>query len=125
MPESDHSMWVAVGESVDSGDLYLEEDAAIKCAQHCRDLVSKLEELKVRAFGLGEVHGFGTLPSGIALATKFSKKAVGGDYSLVDALTDHIAEVQAMQAVFEKIQARYGATEQSNADLLRGISDGS
>ncbi len=125
MPESGQPMWMAIGESVDAGDLYLEENAAINCAQHCRDLVSKLEELKVRAYGLGEVHGFGTLPSGIALATKFSKKAVGGDYSLVDALTDHIAEVQAMQAVFEKIQARYDATERSNADLLRGIQGAS
>ncbi|CRK50450.1 conserved hypothetical protein [Rhodococcus sp. RD6.2] len=72
-------------------------------------------------FWLGAVKGMGTFPSGIALAEKFGKKAVGGDYSMVDALADHIAEVQAMQAVFQKIQARYDATEQSNADLLRGI----
>lgn len=69
---------------------------------------------------LSTVDGFGTFPSGIALAQKFSLKAVGGSYSMDQALADHIAVVQGMQRVFERIEERYGAAEESAA---RGITD--
>ncbi|WP_253277215.1 hypothetical protein [Rhodococcus sp. RD6.2] len=70
---------------------------------------------------LGEIKGFGTFPSGIALAEKFSKKAVGGDYSMVQALTDHIAEVEAMRDVFLRIEAQYVATDERGAQALAAI----
>ncbi|WP_235871137.1 hypothetical protein [Rhodococcus spongiicola] len=80
--------------------------------------------LQDRAKDLARIDGLGHLPSGIALARKFEQKASGGDYALDQALGDHIATVEQMQAVFEKIAARFGAAEQGNAQALSGIDPG-
>ncbi|WP_137725714.1 hypothetical protein [Prescottella subtropica] len=115
------SDWTALAKSVDAGELTMEPGTARACAQRCAEFAAELGVLRSRAYQLQFVEGFGTLPSGIALAEKFSKKAVGGDYSLVQALTDHIDEVQRMQTVFEKIERRYAETEQANASRFGAI----
>ncbi|SDE23239.1 hypothetical protein [Rhodococcus tukisamuensis] len=62
------------------------------------------------------MEGFGTLlPTGVTLAAKFSKKASGGDYSLDQALADHITVVEQMRELFEKIGAAYDAADRSAA----------
>ncbi len=112
------SVWsVLVGE-VDQGRLYLEPGVGVNCAKACTELIGKLTELRNAARVLGRFDGLGTFPSGIALAEKFGKKAVGGDYSMVQALTDHIAEVEAMRDVFLRIEARYVATDERGAQAL-------
>ncbi|WP_235870929.1 hypothetical protein [Rhodococcus spongiicola] len=70
------------------------------------------------------VDGFGALPSGLALKAKFEGKADGGEYSLVQALSDHIDEVEQMQALFEKIDARYSATDDGTASKFGVIEHG-
>ncbi|RVW02274.1 hypothetical protein [Rhodococcus spongiicola] len=113
--------WKELGELVDAGELYLEPGVAEKCAAHCEQLRGELMDLQERARRLASVDGFGHLPSGIALARKFELKASGGDYALDQALGDHIATVEQMQAVFEKIAARFGAAEDANTQALSGI----
>ena len=115
------STWQVMAEDVSAGRLFLERGVANRCAGHCSVLVERLVELRVQARRLGRVEGFGTFPSGIALAEKFSKKAVGGDYSMVQALTDHIAEVEAMRDVFLRIESRYVATDENGAQALAAI----
>ena len=121
--ESDESAspWRSIADAVEGGQLHLDRGAAARCAQHCSDLVTRLAGIRDRAGQLGEVQGFGPLPSGIALAAKFSRKAVGGPNSMVGVLTAHIAEVEAMRAVFEKIEARYAAAEQRSVDGFAAI----
>ncbi|SEL36090.1 hypothetical protein SAMN05444583_10879 [Rhodococcus maanshanensis] len=99
--------------------MYLERGTAQRCAQRCAEFAGQLRQIQVNAQGLGLIDGFGYLPSGIALAAKFKQKAVDGDYSMDQALADHIAVVQEMQRVFEKIEAMYAASDDSGA---RGIS---
>jgi hypothetical protein len=108
-----------LGAAVDGGTLYLEPDVAQRCGQRCADFVSQLKELQKGAQSLSTIDGFGDrLKSGVDLAAKFEKKAVGGDYSLDQALSDHIAVVQDMQQVFEKIAAMYAASEdRGTADI--------
>ncbi|MFD4180354.1 hypothetical protein [Rhodococcus sp. NPDC058514] len=116
--------WEAVGASVAAGDLYLEPGVASRCAKRCAEFAAELRALRDEAKALGRVDGFGPLPSGVALATKFAKKAVGGDYSMVDAIGDHIVEVERMQATFEQIEAMYGASEQRGVDGITGAGGG-
>lgn len=74
---------------------------------------------------LSNVEGFGTaLPTGVTLAAKFSKKALGGDYSMVQALTDHITVVEQMRQLFEKIGAAYEAADRSAADGIDSAGTG-
>ncbi|MFD4468312.1 hypothetical protein ACFWPA_08470 [Rhodococcus sp. NPDC058505] len=109
---------------MDEGRLSLERGVATNCARACAEFADELRALRERARQLGKIDGFGTFPSGIALATKFSRKAVGGDYSMVQALTDHIAEVEAMREVFERIEARYAAAEQRGEERFAAIDPG-
>lgn len=121
MSISEDSEWKQLAGAVDGGQLYLEREIAIKCAGHCTTFAEELKRIRRMARTLGEAEGFGTFPSGIALAEKFSKKAVGGDYSMVQALTDHIAEVEAMRDVFLRIEARYVAADERGAQSFAAI----
>ncbi|MFD4292846.1 hypothetical protein ACFWQG_06455 [Rhodococcus sp. NPDC058532] len=121
---NDSAEWSSLAEDADSGRLLLDRGAAARCAVHCAEFVNHLVALREKAYSLGRLDGFGTFPSGIALATKFSRKAVGGDYSMVQALTDHIAEVEAMREVFERIEARYAAAEQRGEERFAAIDPG-
>ncbi|CBH47723.1 hypothetical protein GS894_06915 [Rhodococcus hoagii] len=121
---SENETWEGLIRSAKGGELYLEQGTAKACAAHCDTLLGQLRSIRDRASELGEVDGFGTLPSGLVLAEKFGKKAVGGDYSLVQALTDHIEEVDRMRTVFESIDARFSATEDDNASRFGVIEHG-
>jgi hypothetical protein len=105
--------WQALGAMADSGNLYLERDVAKRCAQRCAEFVVELGVLKEEVRSLASIDGFGDLlPSGVTLAAKFEKKASGGDYSMEQAIGDHITVVREMQQTFEKIDAIYSASEE-------------
>ncbi|QCQ93141.1 hypothetical protein E7742_19230 [Rhodococcus sp. SGAir0479] len=118
------SIWGAVGELVETGDLSLERGIAEQCAQRCATFLDSLELLRTQALDLVRIDGLGHLPSGVALARKFEQKASGGEYPLDQALADHIAVVEQMRAVFEKIAANYETTEQSNTHAISAIDPG-
>lgn len=123
--ESPIVTWGEVSDRVENGELFLEPGAAARCAQRCRDFAVVLEDLRRRARGLGKVDGLGTLPSGVALAAKFGRKATGGAYSMDRALADHIEVVNQMRQVFEKIEERYRAADESAAAAISGSGSGS
>lgn len=118
------STWADLARSVDAAQLFLDRGSAQKCAQHCAAFVEELKQIQIRARRLSRVEGMGTFPSGIALAQKFSLKASGGTYSMDQALADHIAEVQRMQQVFEKIEAMYGTAEESAVQGITSVGAG-
>lgn len=117
--------WTELAVLVDAGELHLDRGASTRCAQHCRDLANELADLQRRAVRLGTVDGLGTLPSGVALAAKFGRKATGGAYSMDRALADHIEVVNQMRHVFEKIEERYRAADESAAAAISGSGSGS
>ncbi|MGW5075771.1 hypothetical protein [Rhodococcus sp. NPDC004095] len=116
--------WAELGAQVESGGLYLEPGVATRCAQHCADFVRQLDAMRMVVRQLSRMDGFGTFPSGIALAEKFGQKASGGSYSMDQALADHIVEVQRMQQVFEKIEAMYAAAEESAVQGITRVGSG-
>lgn len=117
--------WGEIADLVDGGELHLDRGAAARCAQHCREFAAVLANLQKRAVHLGTVDGLGPLPSGVALAAKFGRKASGGAYSMDRALADHIEVVHRMQQVFEKIEARYSAADEGAATAITGAGSGS
>lgn len=84
----------------------------------------RLHDIQKLVTFLSKLDGLGTFPSGIALAKKFSEKASGGAYSMDQALADHIAEVQQMQTVFEKIDLMYQAADDSVAQQITSAGSG-
>ncbi|MFD1811801.1 hypothetical protein [Rhodococcus gannanensis] len=116
--------WRQVVEAAGAGAVALDSGVGARCAQHCDALIAKLMQLQEQARQLGNFDGLGTLPSAVAVADKFSRLAVGGEYSMVQALEDHIVEVQAMKDVFLRIEAQYEAADQATADNIGAIESG-
>lgn len=115
-------MWESLSSAVGAGELSMESGVARTCAERCSDLVEQLKDVQFKARSLESVDGFGDLlPSGVALASKFGRKAAGGDYSLDRALADHIAVVEDMRSVFEAIENRYATAEEANMAAVIAI----
>ncbi|MCZ4080168.1 hypothetical protein O1W68_19670 [Rhodococcus sp. H36-A4] len=110
--------WKRLGTAADEGHLFLDPAAARHCDTACSEYLCTLEKNKTDARALEKVEGFGTFDSGIALARKFSQKAVGGPNNLVDVLQSHIDVVTSMQAVFRKFFVAAEDIEQQNATSI-------
>lgn len=115
------SVWSALGVAAGDGQLILERGTASSCARRCEELIDELNGLRDSAVRLAKIDGFGHLPSGLALAAKFERKASGGDYSLDQAIADHIRTVAEMRDVFLEIEARYAAAEQANTAATTAV----
>lgn len=114
--------WRQLGESAAAGDLRLERGTAQRCAERCNALAARLKDIQYESKWLAKVEGLGDkLPSGIALAAKFERKALGGEYSLDQALAEHIAEVEQMRDVFLAIENRYAAAEEANTAAAAAV----
>lgn len=111
--------WAELSSAVTGGELYLEPDVARRCAERCDVLLDELRSIRVDAQRLSIMEGLGNLlPSGVALASKFEKKAAGADDSLDRVLDKHMSVVAQMRDLFSKIDAQYRATEDSNQQAL-------
>ncbi|WP_305094542.1 hypothetical protein [Prescottella sp. R16] len=115
------STWIELADAAASGELLLKRGTAQRCAEGCDRFIERLRELRDQTAELAMIEGLGTLPSGIALAEKFSKKASGGEYSMDRALADHIAVVEQMRDTFLAIEARYVSAEEANAAAVAGV----
>ncbi len=118
MPGSPIDYWNNLATAADEGNLFLDPAAAQHCDQACTEYLSTLESNKKLAHRLGSVKGMGTFDSGIALARKFSLKAVDGPNNLVDVLQGHIDIITAMQAVFRKFFDAAEDVDQQNATSI-------
>lgn len=114
--------WEALVGAVHAGELFMKDGVARECAERCSELMQQLEDIQSKARSLESVEGFGDrLPSGVALAQKFARKASGGEYSLDRAIADHIAVVAEMRDVFLQIEARYTAVEEANTAATTAV----
>ena len=117
-PQSPIDYWNGLGTAADDGHLFLDPATARQCDKACSEYLGTLEYDKAAARELGNVEGFGAFDSGIALARKFSEKAVGGPNNLVDVLQSHIDVITAMQAVFRKFFDAAEDVDQQNATSI-------
>jgi hypothetical protein len=116
MSDDPMTQWRGLGALAGSGDLTLERGVAERCAKRCAEFANELVRIKEDAIRQSTIEGFGDrLQSGMTLKAKFEKKAAGGDYSMDQAIDDHIKVVVEMQQTFEKIDAMYAASEERGA----------
>lgn len=113
------TQWERFGLEVDNGTFSLDPGVARGVLAACDEYRASLLESKRMAGRLQLVDGFGTLPSGVALRDKFSRKAVGGDDALVDVLASHIAVIDEMRALFTKCIAAAENQDSANASSLQ------
>ncbi|WP_430331840.1 hypothetical protein [Rhodococcus sp. ACT016] len=114
--------WGKLADYAASGELFVDRDVAKQCAMRCDEMADKLRWIRSDAESLTKVLGFGDrLPSGVALTAKFERKASGGEYSLDQAIADHISTVEQMRDVFLEIEARYAAAEEANTAATTAV----
>ncbi|MBM4626004.1 hypothetical protein [Prescottella equi] len=113
--------WSGLIAAAEQGDLELERGTASNCARACDDLIDQLTRVLDGTRGLAKIDGLGSLPSGVTLASKFERKARGGDYSLDRAIADHLRVVGDIRDVFLKIENRYAAAEEANAAAASAV----
>ena len=109
------SMWSAWTADLEHGGLSVDRDVANKLVSACNQLRDELVAMKDGLQDLTELKGMGTLQSGLDLAEKFSKKAIGGEDSLEKSLDSHIAVVKEMRAYFQACIDRYESVDGENA----------
>ncbi len=103
-----------------SDHLALDFDTAARMASACKALLDELAAALRSVEVVKDAKGMGTLQSGIDLAAKFSKKAVGGEDSLEKSLNSHIQVVTEMRDFFQKCLDSYSGVDASNAVMLAG-----
>lgn len=100
-------------------DLHLTPDAAEACARACRTFADGVSQLRKHSERIPDHMKFGTLPSGQALARKYSELAVGGEGSLDAMLSGHIDVAERLARTFEEMGRRYAETDAAVADSIR------
>ena len=110
-PEEPVTYWQALAVAADTGQLYLNSDAAEQCSNACDDYIELLK--------LAHADGWGEFESGKDLRTMFREKAVGGEDNMLDVLQSHIDVVEQMQVVFKKFFTATDNVDETNAADVR------
>lgn len=107
--------WSHWGAAVGDQQLSVDLDVARGVVDACTALLGEIDSIEGDVGRLAVVAGMGTLQSGIALARKFSEKAVGGVDSLENVLRSHSETVAEMRDFFQKCIDRYESVDAVNA----------
>lgn len=122
---TDNSGFTDLAKAAKGNHIRLKDGAATKCAQMCVNLIAELQSAIKDADSLGVVNkGFGNLPNAQALAQRYADLANGGDSSLKNALTEHLAVVQDMKDTFVAAGRAYLENEDGTAGAIsKAVSD--
>jgi hypothetical protein len=112
--------WSELGNGGADPNLVVDHDVALGVVAACAAFIGEIDLLKGELAAIETVVGMGTLQSGINLAAKFSRKAVGGEDSLEKSLNSHIQVVTEMRDYFQKCLESYSGVDTSNAVTLAG-----
>ncbi|MBM7415740.1 MULTISPECIES: hypothetical protein [Nocardiaceae] len=98
--------------------LDLSDSAASQCASACDRFIDELAVLVKLVGDSNWAAGFGTLPSGIALARKYSDLTHGPEGSLSSVLAAHITAVTNLREAFLEAGRGYQATEDDSTSRI-------
>ncbi|MBY6685256.1 hypothetical protein HQ305_21625 [Rhodococcus sp. BP-149] len=98
--------------------LITSKDAAERCAAACRDFSDGISDVAKFIHSSNHGGGFGTLPSGLALARKYSELAVGGPGSLSTLLQAHIAIASSLADTFTEMGRNYESIDSEAAQSI-------
>ncbi len=118
-PEEPVTYWQALAVAADTGQLYLNSDAAEQCSNACDDYIELLKGHRLEPYKLAHADGWGEFESGKDLRTMFREKAVGGEDNMLDVLQSHIDVVEQMQVVFKKFFTATDNVDETNAADVR------
>ncbi|MBY6366587.1 hypothetical protein [Rhodococcoides corynebacterioides] len=100
-------------------EIRLSPGAAEHCARACAKFAHSVRQAHAEVDSRGEISGFGTLPSGIALNQKYTELTSGGSGSLTSTLQGHIDVVTKLADTFRRMGEQYAATDEAVAASLR------
>ncbi len=109
--------WQHLAGEAKAGRLRLDPDIAVDLVKACDDRLDVLDTALREAKWLTTATGFGDLPSGLALAGKFSSKG----HELIDVLRQHIRVVNDMKAVFLYSIGKYHDADAAHAAALGSV----
>ncbi|MBY6363185.1 hypothetical protein [Rhodococcoides corynebacterioides] len=102
-----------------SNQLRVTPEVAERCATACDAFSEELVSIRAHVAGRGQVDGFGTLPSGIALNAKYTELTSGASGSLTAMLHGHIEIATKLAETFRRMGERYVETDEAVAASLR------
>ncbi|SNY81537.1 hypothetical protein SAMN04244553_3135 [Nocardia amikacinitolerans] len=113
------AQWRTYKQKAESGEFRMDPQIGDALRGRAQTMLDGLEkDLLRRASDLGQIGGFGTLPSAQALKTKFENKAVNDPDSAVNQLKKHIDLVTLMRDTYALSIRKLSETDQANASQL-------
>lgn len=100
-------------------EIRLSPGAAEQCAQACARFALGVQQAHAEVESRGEISGFGTLPSGIALNAKYTELTSGASGSLTAMLQGHIEVATKLADTFRRMGEQYVETDEAVAASLR------
>lgn len=107
-----------------TGGISIDRDSAERCAAACAAFADDVDALRKAVESRGNVTGFGTLPSGVALNAKYTELTSGGAGSLTSTLQGHIDVVTKLADTFRRMGEQYAETDDAVATSLRPSDTG-
>ncbi len=102
-----------------SNQLRVTLEVAECCATACDAFSEELVSIRTLVAGRGQLGGFGTLPSGIALNAKYTELTAGGPGSLTAKLQGHIDVATKLADTFRRMGEQYVETDDAVAASLQ------
>ncbi len=94
-------------------------ESAAACARSCEIYSNELRSLHEFVTNRGNLSGFGTLPSGVALNARFTRLTSGESGSLTSTLQGHIEIATKLADTFRRMGEQYVETDEAVAASLR------
>lgn len=114
-------LWQSLSADAANGSLRLQSDIAADLQKACQAMISELQSLSKVAQYLGRMSGYGDLPSALALAGKFERKAVGGVDALVTRFEQNITVVKLIQETVSHSVSRLVDEDRDLAGALPSV----
>lgn len=102
----------------------VDAQAAEDCARACETFASSMRDIVNAVGDVGHYRGFGTLPSGVALAAKYAESTRGGPGSLTFTLDRHAEVAMKLADTFRRMGEQYVETDDAAAASLRPSDTG-
>ncbi|WP_036529126.1 hypothetical protein [Nocardia sp. CNY236] len=125
--EDQHAYWTNLAQQATAGELRMELELGEALRAAAKKYAERLDQLLIEARRLGKLSGWGSLPSAIALRTKFEHKAVGGgsnpDDNAVSRLQEHIEIAWLQHDTFAAAIGKLELIDEERAAALRATTN--
>ncbi|WP_280213620.1 hypothetical protein [Nocardia cyriacigeorgica] len=108
---AEQQTWQQLLDQANEGRLTLSRDVGDSLSKVCDDYMDKLGTVLEKVDRIRFVDGFGSFPSGEALASKFAEKGSGTPASIDAVILEHIETVKLIQQVVAKSIENLKATD--------------